>query len=65
MSEIKIDFDFCPICGGSGTLRAKVKARQINGTPIDYMEIPMTCPTCHGKGKIKSSATAPSGRRIE
>ena len=65
MPEIKIDFDFCPICGGSGTLRAKVKAMQINGTPIDYMELPMTCPTCHGTGKNKSNTTAPSSRCIE
>lgn len=50
MSEIKIDFDCCPICGGTGKLIAKCKARQIGGPPVDYAEIPMTCPTCNGTG---------------
>lgn len=56
---------FCLACGGTGKLRAKRKAKQLNGPDIDYDEVKIPCPACGGTGISKSTDTAPRSRRIE
>jgi RecJ-like exonuclease len=53
---------FCLACGGTGKLRAKRKAMQFNGPPIDYDEVTIPCIACNGTG---STNVAPCSRHIE
>lgn len=50
---------FCAICGGTGKLGAKRKAKQFNGPDIDYDVVSVPCPACNGTGVAKSASSAP------
>lgn len=56
---------FCLACGGTGKIKAKRMAAQINGTSITYDEIKIQCPACNGAGLMCSTSTAPRSRRAE
>lgn len=56
---------FCLVCGGTGKLKAKRKAKQFNGPDIDYDVVNMKCPVCNGTGTSGSNSTAPRGHRTK
>lgn len=57
--------DMCPYCMGTGKLKAKRAARQLNGPPVVYDEVLMVCNFCNGTGTTHRSVSAPRGRRTE
>lgn len=50
---------FCWMCGGTGKLKAKRKAKQLNGPDIDYYEVILPCSNCNGTGLTRGYSTVP------
>lgn len=53
--KVNVNCTICYACGGFGKLKAKRKAMQFNGPPVDYDTVVITCPICNGKGTIGGS----------
>lgn len=45
--------DICPVCFGSGKVKAMQMANTFNGPSIRVEDVSVTCATCGGRGMLK------------
>lgn len=62
MHNVNLETRRCIWCRGTGKLKAKRKAAQLNGPSIDYDEVDIPCAACNGTGLTKSIPSAPRSR---